>query len=210
MKKSVIIGFAFVWLFIFSFAAQASTANSGRKESVPVTRLTEAKPAKTTDGSKDTSKDGKAEGTLVSSKELLEYVKELEETLKSEDNAAVDQIGTLSLTEGIGKKRVKLFTGSKKLLGKGVKDNQVNLVLFHLADGQNGEKTTVILMEDTYEIGASSLFSAEIVLSRVGVNYLLVQVQGGTQEPAYQLYQIVVEDIKTKDKLESMTLQFTK
>ena len=63
---------------------------------------------------------------------------------------------------------------------------------------------------DQYTIGASKLFSAEIELNRAGVNYLLIQVGSEGQKLSYQLYQIIVEDTKTKDKLESMTLQFKK
>lgn len=207
MKKNYIIGFTLVWLFLFSLAAQASTVNGNRSETKAM-RLTEAKTieAKTI----KEAEPAKAEENLVSDKELLGYVKELEEILKTEENTAVDQIGSLTLTEGPGKKRTKLFTGSKKLLGKGMKENTVNVVLFYVADVANGGKDAVILQENAYEIGASRIFSAEISLNRIGLNYLLIQVGSGEQGAAYQLYQIVVEDTKTKDKLESMTLQFTK
>lgn len=223
MKKSYIIGFAFVWLFIFSFAAQASTVPSGKRQTISAPRLTEA-----TKGAEENRKEaskaeiGKAESnkeeadkpeaeTLVPIKELLKYVDELEENLVTVENTTVEKIGSLTWTEGISKKRVKLFAGVKKLLAKGEKNNQINLVLFRVSDDyQSADKEVVILQENSYEIGASRLFSAEVALDRIGLNYLLIQVESDDQITGYQLYQIIVEDIKTKDKLESMTLQFGK
>lgn len=84
------------------------------------------------------------------------------------------------------------------------------MVLFYLPAKEDDKTEPMILQIDQYTIGASKLFSAEIELNRVGVNYLLIQVGGENQKLSYQLYQIIVEDIKTKDKLESMTLKFKK
>lgn len=196
-----------IWTFLFSFAAEASTfANGGVRETagnkVMTNKATEEKAA--------LGQAEKLEAAGITTESLLQYVQELEEGLKTEENGVAEQIGSLTLTEGIGKKRTKLFSGSRKLLGSGGKEDRVDLVLFYLPAKEDDKTEPMILQIDQYTIGASKLFSAEIELNRVGVNYLLIQVGGENQKLSYQLYQIIVEDIKTKDKLESMTLKFKK
>ena len=209
MKKNI-FGLFFaclVWALAFSFAAEASAPVNGRTREITSTKtVTNKIPEEKTD--QDMAEKLEAAGLTAES--LTQYVKELEESLKAEENGVVEQVGSLILTEGIGKKRTKLFTGSRKLLGNGGKEDQVDLILFYMLDQEDGNAEPVILQADQYMIGASRLFSAEIALDRPGVNYLLVQVGGEGQGLAYQLYQIIVEDIKTKDKLENMTLQFKK
>lgn len=194
MKKAYLVGFALFFLFAFSFTAQASTLNQ-KKEVINAIKLTEAKPV--------------VDDPLFSPDQLLEYYQEFADHSKLEADETLDQVGTLSITDGIGKKKAKFFTGKKKLLGKGAKDTQVNLVLFYLDTDAAGNQNPVVLQEDRYEIGASRLFSGEVTFSRVGVNYLVVEVRDG-KDSDYQVYQLMVEDNKTKDRLESMTLQFIK
>ena len=209
MRKNI-IGLFFVgllWTFLFSFAAEASTFPSG---GIRETADNKAMTNKATEEKVIPNQAVKPETVGLTAESLLQSVKELEESLKNEENGVVEQIGSLTLTDGIGKKRTKLFTGSRKLLGNGGKEDQVDLVLFYLAEKEDGKTEPVILQLDQYTIGASKLFSAEVEINRSGVNYLLIRVGGENQKTASQIYQIVAEDIKTKDKLESMTLKFKK
>ena len=209
MRKNI-IGLFFVgllWTFLFSFAAEASTFPSG---GIRETADNKAMTNKATEEKVIPNQAVKPETVGLTAESLLQSVKELEEGLKNEENGVVEQIGSLTLTDGIGKKRTKLFTGSRKLLGNGGKEDQVDLVLFYLAEKEDGKTEPVILQLDQYTIGASKLFSAEVEINRPGVNYLLIRVGGENQKTASQIYQIVAEDIKTKDKLESMTLKFKK
>ena len=209
MRKNI-IGLFFVgllWTFLFSFAAEASTFPSG---GIRETADNKVMTNKATEEKVIPNQAVKPETVGLTAESLLQSVKELEESLKNEENGVVEQIGSLTLTDGIGKKRTKLFTGSRKLLGNGGKEDQVDLVLFYLAEKEDGKTEPVILQLDQYTIGASKLFSAEVEINRSGVNYLLIRVGGENQKTASQIYQIVAEDIKTKDKLESMTLKFKK
>ena len=209
MRKNI-IGLFFVgllWTFLFSFAAEASTFPSG---GIRETADNKVMTNKATEEKVIPNQAVKPETGGLTAESLLQSVKELEEGLKNEENGVVEQIGSLTLTDGIGKKRTKLFTGSRKLLGNGGKEDQVDLVLFYLAEKEDGKTEPVILQLDQYTIGASKLFSAEVEINRSGVNYLLIRVGGENQKTASQIYQIVAEDIKTKDKLESMTLKFKK
>ena len=208
MKKSMISLFfiCFAWVFFFSFAAEASTVTNDKIRETANNRIMMNKAPE----EKGQDKAEKLETAGVSAEILSQYVGELEESLKNEENSIVDQIGSLTLTEGIGKRRTKLFSGGRKLLGDGSKEDQVDLILFYLAETEDGKTEPELLQMDQYTIGASKLFSAEIELNRAGVNYLLIQVGSEGQKLSYQLYQIIVEDTKTKDKLESMTLQFKK
>ena len=209
MRKNI-IGLFFVgllWTFLFSFAAEASTFPSG---GIRETADNKAMTNKATEEKVIPNQAVKPETVGLTAESLLQSVKELEEGLKNEENGVVEQIGSLTLTDGIGKKRTKLFTGSRKLLGNGGKEDQVDLVLFYLEEKEDGKTEPVILQLDQYTIGASKLFSAEVEINRSGVNYLLIRVGGENQKTASQIYQIVAEDIKTKDKLESMTLKFKK
>ena len=209
MRKNI-IGLFFVgllWTFLFSFAAEASTFPSG---GIRETADNKVMTNKATEEKVIPNQAVKPETVGLTAESLLQSVKELEEGLKNEENGVVEQIGSLTLTDGIGKKRTKLFTGSRKLLGNGGKEDQVDLVLFYLAEKEDGKTEPVILQLDQYTIGASKLFSAEVEINRSGVNYLLIRVGGENQKTASQIYQIVAEDIKTKDKLESMTLKFKK
>ena len=209
MRKNI-IGLFFVgllWTFLFSFAAEASTFPSG---GIRETADNKAMTNKATEEKVIPNQAVKPETVGLTAESLLQSVKELEEGLKNEENGVVEQIGSLTLTDGIGKKRTKLFTGSRKLLGNGGKEDQVDLVLFYLEEKEDGKTVPVILQLDQYTIGASKLFSAEVEINRSGVNYLLIRVGGENQKTASQIYQIVAEDIKTKDKLESMTLKFKK
>lgn len=209
MRKNI-IGLFFVgllWTFLFSFAAEASTFPSG---GIRETADNKAMTNKATEEKVIPNQAVKPETVGLTAESLLQSVKELEEGLKNEENGVVEQIGSLTLTDGIGKKRTKLFTGSRKLLGNGGKEDQVDLVLFYLEEKEDGKTVPVILQLDQYTIGASKLFSAEVEINRSGVNYLLIRVGGENQKTASQIYQIIAEDIKTKDKLESMTLKFKK
>ena len=209
MRKNI-IGLFFVgllWTFLFSFAAEASTFPSG---GIRETADNKVMTNKATEEKVIPNQAVKPETVGLTAESLLQSVKELEEGLKNEENGVVEQIGSLTLTDGIGKKRTKLFTGSRKLLGNGGKEDQVDLLLFYLAEKEDGKTEPVILQLDQYTIGASKLFSAEVEINRSGVNYLLIRVSGENQKTASQIYQIVAEDIKTKDKLESMTLKFKK
>lgn len=209
MRKNI-IGLFFVgllWTFLFSFAAEASTFPSG---GIRETADNKVMTNKATEEKVIPNQAVKPETVGLTAESLLQSVKELEEGLKNEENGVVEQIGSLTLTDGIGKKKTKLFTGSRKLLGNGGKEDQVDLVLFYLAEKEDGKTVPVILQLDQYTIGASKLFSAEVEINRSGVNYLLIRVGGENQKTASQIYQIVAEDIKTKDKLESMTLKFKK
>lgn len=209
MRKNI-IGLFFVgllWTFLFSFAAEASTFPSG---GIRETADNKVMTNKATEEKVIPNQAVKPETVGLTAESLLQSVKELEESLKNEENGVVEQIGSLTLTDGIGKKRTKLFTGSRKLLGNGGKEDQVDLVLFYLEEKEDGKTVPMILQLDQYTIGASKLFSAEVEINRSGVNYLLIRVSGENQKTASQIYQIVAEDIKTKDKLESMTLKFKK
>ncbi len=200
MKKAVIIGWIFAWAIIFSFAAEASQVlNSKTRETNKVLNYKAAEEKAVQE----------KEEVEAMAETLMQYVNELEESLKQEENSSVEQIGSLTLTEGLGKKKNRLFTGTRKLLGTGSKEDKINIVLFALEKTED-KAAPVILSNTQYEIGASKLFSAEIELNRVGVNYLLIRTTGEGEKSEHQLYQIIVEDIKTKDKLESMTLQFMK
>ena len=209
MRKNI-IGLFFVgllWTFLFSFAAEASTFPSG---GIRETADNKVMTNKATEEKVIPNQAVKPETVGLTAESLLQSVKELEEGLKNEENGVVEQISSLTLTDGIGKKRTKLFTGSRKLLGNGGKEDQVDLVLFYLEEKEDGKTVPVILQLDQYTIGASKLFSAEVEINRSGVNYLLIRVSGENQKTASQIYQIIAEDIKTKDKLESMTLKFKK
>lgn len=211
MKKNYFIIISFLWLFLFSFAMDASTLNSTKnRDNEP--KMMMLKPAEVKSGffvkdSKDTKEKESQTQKSVSEKELLSYVADLQAELKQEENKNIEKIGELALNEGFTKMRTKLFTGKRKLLGKGEKDMLVTLLLFQVKE--SSEEVTV-LQELSREIGASKLFSAEIDLSQVGVNYLLIQVEKEDGQTESQLIQIIVEDIKTKDKLEKMTLKFLK
>lgn len=211
MKKNYFIIISFLWLFLFSFAMDASTLNSTKnRDNEP--KMMMLKPAEVKSvffvkDSKDTKEKESQTESSVSEKELLSYVADLQAELKQEENKNIEKIGELALTEGFTKMRTKLFTGKRKLLGKGEKDMLVTLILFQVKE--SSEEVTV-LQELSREIGASKLFSAEIDLSQVGVNYLLIQVEKEDGQTESQLIQIIVEDIKTKDKLEKMTLKFLK
>lgn len=211
MKKNYFIIISFLWLFLFSFAMDASTLNSTKNRDNEL-KMMMLKPAEVKSGffvkdSKDTKEKESQTEKSVSEKELLSYVADLQAELKQEENKNIEKIGELALNEGFTKMRTKLFTGKRKLLGKGEKDMLVTLLLFQVKE--SSEEVTV-LQELSREIGASKLFSAEIDLSQVGVNYLLIQVEKEDGQTESQLIQIIVEDIKTKDKLEKMTLKFLK
>lgn len=215
MKKSLYFITTALMVFLFSFAVQASNLSrgSGRETDntlVPMIQLSPASRVSESKSLKDSKADHKVakevSENLFSSKTLLEFVAESDFAANLEDNSAADQIGSLLLTEGIGKKRTKLFAGTRKLIGKANKEDEIQVVLFRIEETKAGKEATT-LQEETYTIGASRLFHSELQFGHVGVNYLLIHV-ASENKAEYKLYQVIVEDTKTKDKLERMTLQF--
>lgn len=211
MKKTILFTGLILWLFLFSFVSEASnTTRNSRENTVnafvitPATRMVETKSSKDNKESKET----KESAETFTTKELLTYLAQWEKLSKAEEQKSVDQIGSLSLTEGIGKRQIKLFAGSRKLLGKAEKEDEIIIAVFQVTEQKNGEKETLVSQEQSYTIGASRLWNAEISFDQVGVNYLLIQVKSPEGKIDYQIYKVIVEDTKTKDKLESMTLQF--
>lgn len=211
MKKTILFTGLVLWLFLFSFVSEASnTTRNSRENTVnafvitPATRIVETKSSKDNKESKET----KESAETFTTKELLTYLAQWEKLSKAEEQKSVDQIGSLSLTEGIGKRQIKLFAGSRKLLGKAEKEDEIIVAVFQVTEQKNGEKETLVSQEQSYTIGASRLWNAEISFDQIGVNYLLIQVKSPEGKIDYQIYKVIVEDTKTKDKLESMTLQF--
>lgn len=211
MKKTILFTGLILWLFLFSFVSEASnTTRNSRENTVnafvltPATRMVETKSSKDNKESKET----KESAETFTTKELLTYLAQWEKLSKAEEQKSVDQIGSLSLTEGIGKRQIKLFAGSRKLLGKAEKEDEIIVAVFQVTEQKNGEKETLVSQEQSYTIGASRLWNAEISFDQIGVNYLLIQVKSPEGKIDYQIYKVIVEDTKTKDKLESMTLQF--
>lgn len=212
MKKTILFTGLILWLFLFSFVSEASnTTRNSRENTVnafvltPATRMVETKSSKDNKESKETKETSE---TVFTTKELLTYLTQWENNSKAEEQKSVDQIGTLTLTEGMGKKQTKLFAGTRKLLGKAEKEDEIAIAVFQVTEQKNGERETSVSKEQSYTVGASRLWNAEISFDQIGVNYLLIQVKSPEGKTEYQIYKVIVEDTKTKDKLESMTLQF--
>lgn len=151
---------------------------------------------------------------MVDYNELYVFRSEIKPSNLMNPEEVLDNIGGLEITSGLMKHKISSFAKTRTVTGKGEEGLLVGVKLFHIEEVMNEEEETsrniVYTMDDSFEIGASGIFSDILQLTHIGENYVIFMVKNPENDfISKRMYKVIRKEEKTKDILENMIFDFS-